>query len=869
MIGRLRGQLIGALANLSLRTIHHLVIAWVAAGVAVLMPLFMAHAGEDPGGFIVTAVTQLDLNGDGLPDRTDIRCDFGTGNDLVQVYDGARNMQTSVDWQQATDFEDDTWVFDASSDGKADLVIVFVGDGEALVAELFDDRDGDGKVSYSIPLGRARVTEPRGPTVRVVAVDGWWQRENKINYNLRLEIDGAVRASFNSPVARYRSSSPEALRAMADGDPDVTILVRDVDNDARPDYDFRQVLSTPAIRTNYGTELAVNARDNETPIKDFLFWPYLGGLTDYIKPYGESMPPIQMDWGAARISAVGEFVASRGGDSNWFVYSIERFGIGDDVYADFENPFAFYDLANDLDRVPELAARTEYFGPFDGNFLGGGFSQPIESIRYSWDQDNDGAWDFKVDLTGRHPITEVVTFPEFGVQTVPYNEFPDWIVGRPWDTGAFVAAETISYESTEGIYEGFARAWRDLYVTGRTSFPGMEEVQDVREGLRLEYTPDLQGQAWLYFSPVDRKLHLRNAQGGVWNVDDALRVRYQDVDGDGYLDQWAITLEPPWEPPAAGYTGGDDTEEGPVSDKVVTSLRLVGGMLIYADSGQVRLMHTVVEPSLFETLPPRDHEEWLVLGEQLDRHVVDFAPDGLLEMATQFQGPTTHIAGAMLTDFRLTEDGFRFVLDLQPGFQVIDDTNRLDVNDLTDGSYLVTYDGEFQVQPLTPPQLIVPQGGIASEPLSPQQGDWATIRVVVFNSGLQDATSVPIAVYAVRAEGEPFLVGEEELFVPGEGEGVLEFAWWPVEAGEWTLSIEVDPHEQVSNGYRVGQVASLTVDVESANSPTMFRPSKPYDQVSFTWPVFTMLIAACVVALCVLWLVFAQSWKTTGSGEGK
>ena len=76
MIGRLRGQLIGALANLSLRTIHHLVIAWVAAGVAVLMPLSMAHAGQDPGGFIVTAVTQLDLNGDGLPDRTDIRCDF-------------------------------------------------------------------------------------------------------------------------------------------------------------------------------------------------------------------------------------------------------------------------------------------------------------------------------------------------------------------------------------------------------------------------------------------------------------------------------------------------------------------------------------------------------------------------------------------------------------------------------------------------------------------------------------------------------------------------------------------------------------------------------------------------------------------------
>lgn len=869
MIGRLSRQIIGALASLNSHRIHPVRVAWLAVTVAVLMPLSTAHAVQDLPGPIVSAVTQYDLDRDGLPDRTDIRCDFAGGNDLVQVYDGARDMQASVDWQQTTDFEDDTWVFDAWGDGQADLVIDFHHDGEALVADLYDDRDGDGRVSYSTADRRVLITEPRGPTVHIVASDGWWQQDEKINYNLYLEIDGPVRASFNSPVVWWQDTSPEGLRSMADADPDVTVLVRDVDNDGRPDYDLRQVLSTQAVQTNYGTEFTVNARDREVPIKDFLFWPYLGGLTDYIKPIGGSMPPIQMDWGAARISVVGEFVASRSGDSNWFVYSLKRFGVGDDVYANFENPFAFYDLANDLDGIPELAARSEYFGPFDVRFLGGAFSAPVESIRYSWDQDNDGAWDFKVDLTGRHLITEVVTFPDLAVQTVQYDAFPNWIVDHRWDTAVFVAVEGLSYVSSEGIYEGYVRAWRDSYVTGQTNSPDMEQVQDAREGLRLEYTPELGGQARLYISSIDHKLHLRNAQGGVWNLDGYRRLRYSDLDGDGYLDQWRVTSQ------LSDETSADDvaSEESPTEDlpeEAVMSLHLAAGMLIYADSGQVHLIRSMVEPSLFEAPPPRDHEEWLVLGEQLDRHAMDSAPDGFLEMASQFQGPTTQIEGATLTDFRLIKDGFRFVLELHPGFQVIENTDRLDLNELPDGPYLVSYDGEFAVQPLTPPRLIAPPGGIVIEPPVLRQGEWATIRVVVSNSGLQDATSVPISVYAVHKEGEPYLLlGEEELFVPGEGEGVLEFPWWPVEAGQWNLSIVVDPNAQTSNDYRVGQMADLAVQVEPANLPSMFHPVEPYNQASFTWPVFTMLIAACVVALCVLWLILNRTWKTTGTGEGR
>jgi hypothetical protein len=822
---------------------------------------------EPPDELIVPQVTQTDEDGDGVPERTDIRLDFGTGNDLVQIYDRAGNMQASVDWQKATDFEDDLWIFDARIDQKADLVIDFHREGESLVADLYDDRDGDGKVSYSTARGQVAVTEPKGPTIRVVSLDGWWQRDNKVNFNLYLEIDGPVRASFTSPAVRWRSAPAGSLPSMADGDPDVTILVRDVDNDGRPDYDLRQVLSTSAIWTKYGTELVVNSRDSEAPIIDSLFWPYLGGLTGYMKRNGESMPPIQLDWSPGRISLVAEFVASRGGDSNWFVYSFDRFGAGEDVYANFENPFAFYDLASDLDGVPELAARSEYYGPLEPIFPGGLLPHPIENIRYSWDQDNDGAWDFSVNLIGRHPISKVVTFPEFAVQTVPYDEFANWIIEHEWDTGVLVAVEGISYSSSEGIYEGSVRAWRDSYVTGQTSFPDMEQVHDVRAGLRLEYTPYLQAQAWLYLSPVDRRLHLRNAQGGVWNVDDALRVRYADLDGDGYLDQWQVTTEAPRGSRAAGHTGREDTAQHPVSGEVVASLRLAGGILIYGDSGQVRLVSAMAEPSLFETLPPRDHREWLSLGQQLERHAADFAPDALLEMANQLQGPTTHIQGATLADFRLTEDGFRFVLDLQPGFQVIDDTNRLDVNDLTDGSYLVTYDSEFQVRPLTPPKLTVPQGGITTEPPSPEQGDWATIRVVVSNKRLQDATSVPIKVYASRPEGQPFLLAEEQLFIPGEGEGVLEFGWWPVEAGEWAIRVEADTSNAVPTRIDLGTISSLHLDVHPASVSEPFTPLAGTNDKPLILPVASLILVAGLAAMSTLLIVLIHARALDRSGS--
>ncbi|MBM4430621.1 MAG: hypothetical protein FJ026_09800, partial [Chloroflexi bacterium] len=286
-------------------------------------------------------LSYVDLNRDGQPDVASIRLPFaGSGADLVHVYDRNNNMTESLDWRTAVDFEEDLWVFDAGGDGNANLIISFLRNGVELTAELYDDQDEDGQVRYTVLNGKVVIQESSHPTVRVRAPDGWWMKDGLVNYNLDIEVDGPVRATFYSPVLLHVQLWPQLTKSLLDGKPEYTIRVRDTDHDGRPDYDIRQVYPPPPLPDYYGTELTVNTNHNETTFGDFIFWPHLGTPADYIKPYAGSVAPIQVDWQASRIVAVAEFVASRGHDSNWFIYSRSKFGYDDRTFADFENPFA-------------------------------------------------------------------------------------------------------------------------------------------------------------------------------------------------------------------------------------------------------------------------------------------------------------------------------------------------------------------------------------------------------------------------------------------------------------------------------------------------------------------------------------------------
>ena len=141
-----------------------------------------------------------------------------------------------------------------------------------------------------------------------------------------------------------------------------------------------------------------------------------------------------------------------------------------------------------------------------------GLDARTKLIRYSWDQTNSKQWSYKLGLLGQHQIDTTVTFPEFTLRTIPYDQLPTWVTEHRWDIAMFVAAEQKVW-TTEGIYDGdFSRQIRDYYYTGAN--PESGNLDDLIEsGMRQDYSLHFEDQPWLTFNPVDRQLHLLKRRG--------------------------------------------------------------------------------------------------------------------------------------------------------------------------------------------------------------------------------------------------------------------------------------------------------------------------------------------------------------------
>ncbi len=743
------------------------------------------------------------LNGDTQPDLAIIKCPFaGDENDTVYVYDRAGDMQATGDWRTSTDFKDDLWVFDAGGDGTANLIIDFHQDGTALQADLYDDQDGDGKVSYTVTDGYPAPTESSYWTVRCIAEDGWWTEEGKVNFNLDILVDGRVRGD-PGPIevgkGRIGGYLPENIleKIRSDGIVEYVTKIRDSDSDGHPDYDFRQsYLPIPDSWAVLRTSLMVNPFDDEAPpVEKSIFWPYLGNVVNIHQSYNQSPPPVQVDWEYSKITNIAEFVASRANDHNWFIYSLVRFGDNRE-YANNENPFAFYDLAADKDGIPELQVRVAYFEPNDPMISWRGIRVPFETIRYSWDQDNDQTWDYKVNLTGQHAQDTVVRFPEFSVHTIPYDELPYWVTQHTWDAVTFVAWESNKAWTSEGIYAG-GGSWDEImYVLGLTEAAPTEVTPPT--GFREEVSIHFGMQPFLYFSPTDRKLHLLGAERGIWSIDSVHRMEYDDLNGDGFIDRWL-------------YFANEDLKR-----LLVTTQEF----LVYSDEHELILKQANVPPAPFQTLPPRDHQDWQRLGAQLESYQRDFAPDDFKAMVRQFSGPILRIEKANARDFRLTDEGFHFVLDLRPGFRIQSDLEIAGAADLRPGAYLFTCGSRLAIQELTPPSLNIEASDIRLDPTEPHELDTVHLFAAVRNDGLEDAHDVAVSLHAVSASGSYEVITTTLASIWGNDQEEFMVTWVPNQPGRWEIGVEIDASTINPSGEHAIATAAVEVEVQPAQLPS-------------------------------------------------
>ncbi|GEM_PF-656226 len=756
-------------------------VAFILCCTGLLLALAVPGARAQ-GGIPTFVVRQYDLNGDGRPDMTAVDCAFASSYDRILIFDRAGDMGTGTDVRAVADFKDDVWIFDVGADQTAQLVLMFAQEGGRRAAYIYDDRDGDGAVSYRARPGYVEVTESPWH-VRVVADPDWFLPDGRVNPRLLFQIDGYVLRYLEWGEA---APAPEWARraTVTDGTVDWEIEVADVNGDGIADYQLQRLRrSSPEDANIFRATLYVNRRPRpHNSYPDALFWPLLVGKhnsEDY--NYFDYHPVLSVDWAQAKIYQVG--ILGYPTEQGYHINSRAPWKKGEVNYANFENPIAYYDLAEDADGRPELVVRLEVFAERDPSFsdeawLLRGFPRPIVQADYPWDQNNDGRWDYQLSLAGFHPVTPVVEFPDFAVRTVPYGALPDWVMEREWAVATFVVAETAAYWGSEGMLEwevnrGFRdgqlvepSGLRNLYMTGLIDEPPLENYAEIRRGMRGEYATDGVGRPTLYWSPVDRRLHLFRAQGGLWNVDGQATVRYADRDGDGYLDEWLYT-----------------------SDGTIRQLNVGRGFLLYAGDGEVLLRKADVSPAALTVSPPRNRAEWERLRQILDARPSPLPADDVKGMATQFEGPEVRIEGATVRDVRVTRRGIRFVLEVRPGGRVASDAWALFPAGLTPGAYVVANEADrWSVRPLTPaaPVLVSVEGPAARE------GEWATLAATVLNAGLEDIRSLPLCAILDGPGGTRQVLTATVPFLPGEGQREVWWDWRPPRAGGWSLTVVAD-----------------------------------------------------------------------------
>jgi hypothetical protein len=784
-----------------------------------------------------------DVDGDGLVEAMALACQFTPStNDTLTIYKQSGHFLSDMPWVQNITYQAEIWIFDHGSRGKASLIIHFRRDGTALVAEIYDDRDQDGEVRYEIDGGQVIITESQYWTVQVVVPDGWWVREESLNYNLRLEIDGDIEGMFLM----------EAYRGWleTDGVLDYDLQIYDQNHNGKPEFDKRMIL-TPFLQDSAGlqTQMMANWADDELPISGgFSLWPYLdlahepGSGSSVVKNYPSTPPPIKFAPSTGRIDAIGEFVASRGGEHNCFYYSAVDWVAGELNESDFESPFCFYDLAQDGDRVPELQVRAAYWFPNDWHFLDGEVDGPYEMIRYSWDQENSQTWRYAVGLVGRHLMDEIVTMAGLDVLTIPYEEFPSWVMERTWDMAVFSEFTGRSYFTSEGNYsvsypgnDEFAE-----YFTGRSDQqPAAEYAPEVN--FKMEWAMDTMSQPYLYFSPVDHRLHLRGATGGIWNLGAGNTIRYANLDGDAYLDQWQE------------LQGGD----------VLQELNYARGLFVYAGQSLVTIKQADPRLSLFETLPPTNYTEWQDLGQKLSAVSPTFSPSDFMTMIAQFAGEETQITGATLRNYRITSDGFRFILTLQPGF-TISGPDWLGLQGRPAGEYAATYDGSYHLEILAPPALV-----LRFKEQSPDLGESLTanisgeIMVKIDNQGLEDAQQVLVMLGTSQAGGKITWSAPQMVRVLAGETTTASFQWAPPASGEWKLEVWANLLEPGPAG---GTVASSeqVILVQAAQGTNLRQEMSAFGVVA-PWQVVLLLAAFLGTAGLTGWVLTRALGKEVGS----
>jgi len=635
------------------------------------------------------------------------------------------------------------------------------------------------------------------PTIRIEAHDGWWVRDAKINYNLHVGIRGPVYSMWGG-ASDEKFGTFGWTRDVLPGEPTVDVEIRDPEGKGFPQWELRQLLPDFGNWGYYRTNYAERRCSSPLTIVPGLptEWPFVSpAQVGFEQPVGQLLPPIGVDWNAGRITHFSELVSVRNQNCSYSFYSINPLQKGVINDLNFETPFAFYDLSGRGNGLPNLILRTERYpanDPFSTGLdrdvqQGEILRRDLQTIRYSWHNDvGDQTWDYKVEVYGTYPYTSTtaVAGGSYTINAPSYEEFPSWVVQRPWSLVTFVAGEGGYYKYSEGIYDWSPRELGLGYLIGWYDDRNNKAFTYINEGLRGEYRSDESQHLGLYLSPIDRRVHLLGAEAGVWNLGLYRELRLQNLDGDNYLDGWTRVYTPP-------VLAEDDAAEAEPVAQVEEALFFLDGYVIYSGMYGAELRRLDLPPSTYEGVPPYDHASWQTGREKLSPAFgAERNPWNLHSWATALGGTRVLRTTGTISDVRKIDGGFRFALELKPGFTT---SITPEAASLPPGRYIVRYDGAFSIEPSAPPALrVAPLAKGAEQRASPVSLVPDVFDIALYNNGREDSQDVMVELRLTGPDGKPVEIEPQEVAALAGEATTVRFPWVPTAPGRWTYEVVAD-----------------------------------------------------------------------------
>ena len=425
--------------------------------------------------------------------------------------------------------------------------------------------------------------------------------------------------------------------------------------------------------------------------------------------------------------------------------------------------------------------------------------EPINTVRWSWDREHAHQWDYALNLVGRQRVDQTIRFPDFSVLAVAPDRLPDWLAAQTWQAATFVEVMK-PYWTTEGVYEYSVGDDDNVlpfrYATGLDKNAPTSVFHDIPEGFRGEYSFDLSGLARIYLSPIDGNAHLIGADAGVWDLGRGREIRYENLGGE-YIDHWSL-LE-----------GG----------RRIKDLYVASGQILLTDAAGTRIGRMSSPEAVATFAPPRDHDEWRKLRALLADSDAGPAPDDFEGMFRRVAEAPQSLKGAAIRDLRLSEDGFRFVLESDTRTPRWEGIHK-------PGSHVVRY---------------VPGHGYATAPLTPAQAEVSAVSAIqetgdaleaiglsatVGNTGGEDIRGAAVDFFAGRDDGPSVAIGSSRIDMLSGANAMANLRWTPPAPGRWTIHAAVGAVQGAPSIVAVNHapVADLSgiLAVQQLSSPVVF-----------------------------------------------